>query len=46
MKHLLITAGYTAYRAGCLAPLLWFLLLAGVAAAAVPLTIEKPGVIK
>lgn len=35
MQKLLILAGYTAYQARCLAPWLWFLLLAGVIASVV-----------
>jgi putative hemolysin len=37
MKHLLLWAGYSAYQAGCLAPFLWCLLLAGVASTLIPL---------
>jgi hypothetical protein len=40
MKHLLLWAGYSAYQAGCLAPFLWFLLLAGIASAVVPVLLD------
>lgn len=37
MKWLLMQAGWTAYQASCLAPWLWFLIVAGIVTGAATL---------
>jgi hypothetical protein len=37
MKHLLMLAGLTGYQAGCVSPVLWFIVFAGIVTAVIPL---------
>jgi hypothetical protein len=40
MKHILMLAGLTSYQAGCISPLLWFIVFAGIVSVVIPVLLD------